>query len=378
MKPRILIYSTAYYPLVGGAEVAVKEITDRLGDDFDFDLITARINKNFPKLEQIGNVTVYRLGWGTIFDKIWLAVRGGEFGFSLHQKKPYHLVWAIMASFGGFAASSFKNKSKDVPYLLTLQEGDDLGAIEYKVRFVRKTFNNIFRRADYIQCISNYLADWAKRIGASAVIRVVPNGVDLDRFKSQNSGVKILKANREKVIITTSRLVKKNGIDDLIKSLAFLPGEVKLWILGVGPEEKALKNLSVGLGLAPRIVWVGFVDNTQLLPYLEKADVFVRPSLSEGLGNSFLEAMAVGLPTVGTPVGGIVDFLRPGDTGWLVEVHDPRSIAQTVSFIFEEKNQREVERIARAGRDLVYSTYDWKIVVSQIKDIFGKLLKLSK
>lgn len=374
MKPRILIYSTAYYPLVGGAEVAVKEITDRLGDQYDFDLVTAKINSKFSKIEKIGNVTVYRLGWGTFFDKLWLAFQGGNFGVHLHKKNSYQAVWAIMASFGGFAASSFKVKQPNVPYLLTLQEGDDLAEIENKVSLIKKSFQNIFIRADYVQCISNYLALWAGRMGVRAPVEVVPNGVDLKKVNNEKLVVKSKKEEGERVIITTSRLVKKNGIDDLIRSLRFVSKEVKLWILGVGPEEEALKRLAVELGVAPQVMWLGFVDNTQLFPYLEEADAFVRPSLTEGLGNSFLEAMAVGLPTVGTPVGGIVDFLKSGETGWLVKVRDPKSIADSINFILNPVNQVEVEKIAKQGKDLVYKHYDWNIISGSMSRIFAKLI----
>jgi len=375
MKPRILIYSTAYYPLVGGAEVAVKEITDRLGNQYDFDLVTARIDRSHPKIEQFGAVRVIRLGWGISFDKLWLAFRGGNFGLRLHKEKKYSLVWAIMASYGGFAASDFKAKQKDVPFLLTLQEGDDLKEVEKKVSLVKNLWLNIFRRANYIQCISNYLADWAKRMGAGVEIGVVPNGVDLRQVESLKVyKVKSKKQEGEKVIITTSRLVKKNGIDDLIKSLSYLPKEVKLWILGVGPEEKALKKLTVGLQVASRVAWLGFVDNDHLFPYLKEAEAFVRPSLSEGLGNSFLEAMAVGLPTVGTPVGGIVDFLKSGETGWLANVRDPASIAGVIKFILDPVNKIEVEQIAERGKELIFTRYDWNIIAKEMEKIFEKLV----
>ncbi|MCG2695311.1 hypothetical protein L6261_04530, partial [Candidatus Parcubacteria bacterium] len=59
---KILIFSTVYYPFVGGAEVAIKEITDRIGD-IEFDMVTLRFDKNLPKFEKIGNVNVYRIGF---------------------------------------------------------------------------------------------------------------------------------------------------------------------------------------------------------------------------------------------------------------------------------------------------------------------------
>lgn len=374
MKPRILIYSTAYYPLVGGAEVAIKEITDRLADQYDFDLITARINRHFPQTEKIGAVNIYRMGWGSFLDKWWLILRGGSFGLKLHQEKSYHMVWAMMASYGGLAASSFKSMRQEIPYLLTLQEGDDLAEVERRVSFFRKKWQKIFTQADYVQCISNYLSEWAKKNGANCPIELIPNGVDLEKIKNQRSEERSLKQQGERAIITTSRLVKKNGIDDLIKSLQYLPETVKLWILGVGPEEINLKKLAIKLEVSHKIQWFGFIDNQQLFPYLKDADVFVRPSLTEGLGNSFLEAMAVGLPTVGTPVGGIVDFLKERETGWLAEVRNPESIAKAVNFILDPANKNEVEKIASQGKDLVYARYDWNMVAGEMGEIFEKLV----
>ncbi|MBX4206561.1 hypothetical protein KW784_02125, partial [Candidatus Parcubacteria bacterium] len=74
---KVLIFSTAYFPFIGGAEVAVWEITERLGADIEFDLITARLDKSLPATEKIGAVTVYRLGWGIpLLDKLLLPFAG--------------------------------------------------------------------------------------------------------------------------------------------------------------------------------------------------------------------------------------------------------------------------------------------------------------
>ena len=71
-KKRVIIFSTAYFPLVGGAEIAVKEIADRLGDEFDFVMVTARIRKDLPSYEKVGKVNVYRVGFGSNWDKYLL------------------------------------------------------------------------------------------------------------------------------------------------------------------------------------------------------------------------------------------------------------------------------------------------------------------
>ncbi|MBI2099986.1 MAG: glycosyltransferase family 4 protein [Candidatus Vogelbacteria bacterium] len=352
IKPRILIFSLAPLSLVGGAEIAVKEITDRLANQFEFEIISSDV-KSF---------------WSKYGFPIWACRRAA----ALHREQKFDLVWAIMANQAGMAAARFKKEFPQVPLLLTLQEGDDLNSLAYRLKLLGPKLFGVFRRADQIQAISRYLAEWGRTMGATCPIIVVPNGVDLNKFEALNPKSETIP--KSKIIITTSRLVKKNGVDILIKALAFLPPDVKLQILGVGPEARALKDLTNWLKLASRVAFLGQVAPSELEQYLTQASVFARPSRSEGLGNSFLEAMAVGLPTVGTPVGGIPDFLHDGETGWLARVDDPKDLAEKISFIFNPANQAEVYRIAQAGQKLARENYSWETVVAKIKNIFNQLI----
>src|SRR3989339_490874 len=381
---RILIFSTAYFPYVGGAEVAVKEITERIRD-VEFDMITVRLSaKDLPQ-EKIGNVTVYRIGWriGRI-DKLLFPFRAARLAQHLHQKNHYDVIWSIMASFSGFAALFFKKKNPNVKFLLTLQEGDDLKQIERKVFFVKHWFKQIFTRADYIQCISNYLAKWAREMKATCPVEVAPNGVDFQKYQISNikyqTNIKtqILNFKKdlrikddEKIILTTSRLVKKNGIEDLIEAIKIL--DIKLIICGTGVELKSLKFKTKNLKLEDKISFVGFVKPEELPKFYAIADVFCRPSLSEGLGNSFLEAMSAGVPVVATPVGGIPDFLEDGKTGWFCKVKNPESIAVKVKYILDEKNKAEVKKVTDNAKRMVWEKYNWDTIAIQIKNIFMKL-----
>ena len=108
-------------------------------------------------------------------------------------------------------------------------------------------------------------------------------------------------------------------------------------------------------------------------PYLHISDIFVRPSLSEGLGNSFLEAMAAGIPVIATPVGGIPDFLVDGETGLFCEVNNPHSIAQKVEKLIKDRESRDY--IIKNAREMVLQKYSWERVAGEMREVLTGLQK---
>lgn len=381
-KKKILIFSLVYYPrFIGGAEIAVKEITDRLGGDFEFDMITLR--KTAPKFERIGNVNVYRVGFGwqagdnAILSKFKIYKYFFPFfaflkAVSLSRKNKYDLTWSIMANYAGFGALFFKLWKPDIPMVLTLQEGDPISYIKRRVGIMYPIFKMIFTRANRIQTISHYLADFARDMGSTCPVTVVPNGVDVKNFQfsitnfsKEDFRKKFGYSNDDTVLITTSRLVTKNAISDVIDAMEFLPENVKFLIIGTGELGARLK-LKVESGkLQERVKFLGFVDHKDLPPYLWASDIFIRPSLSEGMGNSFIEAMAAGLPIIATPVGGIVDFLKDGETGLVCEVSNPKSIAQKVEKLIKDRESRDY--IVKNSLKLVNEKYDWSLVAERMR-----------
>lgn len=389
---RVLIFSFVYYPrFIGGAEIAIKEITDRIDtDDFEFHLIALRLNKSLPKEEKIGNVIVHRVGWtGESKDsadslpwylhlnKFAYPILAAFKGSQLYRAKAFDGIWAMMANYSGFGALFFKFFHMDVPFILTLQEGDPIDYIKKKVRFVFPVFKMIFTSAQKIQTISHYLAHFAKDMGAKAPIEVIPNGVDITHFTYEYSDVELgaLKKNLNKApddvfIITTSRLVVKNAVGDVIEALEFLPKNVKFLVLGVGYQLEDLKKLAAEKHVSDRVMFLGYVSHADMPKYLKISDIFIRPSLSEGFGNSFIEAMAAGLPVIATPVGGIVDFLKNKETGLFCEVNSPEDIARKVEIYVHDKNLRD-EIVENALR-MVKEKYDWNMVAKDMEEkVFG-------
>ncbi len=369
----IAIFSLAYAPFFGGAEVAVKEITHRLRTGFKFTCFTYKFDKAWPSQEELDGVNIVRVGVGRDSKK---GYYGYKFGHLLyiwqaflaarrqHKKEPFTHSWAIMAAYAGGSALLFKLFYPEVPLLLTLQEGDSEEHILGRLGILYSFWKLLFKKADHIQVISTYLESFARRHGARCPITVVPNGVDLNKYKNLN----IKKSQKKEIkIITTSRLVPKNGVDTLIRAAQELKNKnlnFKVLIAGAGPEDRALKVLAKRLGVDDEVEFLGEILPVEVPLYLAQADIFVRASRSEGLGNSFIEAMAAGVPIIGTNVGGIPDFLKDPNlvgvtqaTGLFAKVGEGEDVARKILFLVNKPELTQI--MVRNARNLVFKNYSW-------------------
>jgi len=376
MKPKILIFSLAYAPLVGGAEVALHEITQRI-QSFDFDLITARFSRSDLPQERIGNVMVYRVGFGSYLDKYLFFVLAYFKALSLHRENHYQIVWAMLANYAGLGALLFKWTVR-IKYYLTDQSGDSDSFIKKRTWFWLPLYKQIYQRADRIQVISHWLKERARSYGYRGEIDLVPNGVDIGRFSQEISPAEkatmlsqLSVKSDDKIIITVSRLVEKNGISDLIESLNYLDNQYKLLILGQGKLSEELKLKAENLKLTERVQFLGEKNHDEVVRYLNIAYVFIRPSLSEGFGNVFVEAMATGLPVIATSVGGIKDFLIDGETGLICNVNNPQSIAGQVKRLAADESLRN--KLIQNGLALA-KNYSWEAIAAQMNQSLNKLL----
>ena len=368
MTPRILIFSTAYFPLVGGAEVAMKEMTDRM-PEYRFHLVCAKIRPGLLSVEKIGNVTVHRVGFGHPIDKFLLPALGVIETWSW---KDVSLVWSLMARYGGFAALAYTWVHPRAKMLLTLQEGDPLEHYDRRTGWLHFLHRMIFRRADAVQPISRFLGEWAMRMGFRGTPEVIPNGVDVAAFSQPIGNERRAELRRrhafaddDTVVITASRLSHKNGVGDLVRAMALLPASFKLLLAGDGEDRDKLQTLVRELNVASRVVFHGTASHAELPGLLQASDIFVRASRSEGLGCSFLEAMAAGIPIIGTPVGGIPDFLTDGETGVFCLPDNAESIATAVKRIAGDTVLRE--RLIANGLPLVRARYSWDDLAQKMR-----------
>jgi glycosyltransferase involved in cell wall biosynthesis len=373
---KILIFSLAYYPRVGGAEVALKEITDRL-PDIEFHMVTMRFSAVDATEEKLGNVFVHRVGGGASYpSKILFIPRAMRRAIQLNNEQRFDALWAMM-SYMLFPIVLLRLAGTKIPYALTLQEGDPFEHVfsRWYIKLFSPLLSYGFRHADVVQAISTFLGGWARAAGFRGPLAIIPNGVDIRKF----TGEKI--PHDGTVLITASRLVKKNAVDDIIRALALLPESISFLVLGTGPDEAMLKKLAHELGVQDRTRFLGYVDQKEIQKYLKVSDIFIRPSRSEGMGNSFIEAFAAGLPVVATQEGGIADFLfdakrnpEKSTTGWAVDKNNPEQIALAVQDIIS--NPEEVRRVVDTARALAVEKYDWDLIAKAIcEKVFGKMLK---
>ncbi len=395
---KVLIFSLNYYPrFVGGAEVAVKEITDRT-EDIEFHMVTLRIDAALPAEETVGNVRVHRIGFARANPRItdlgrfplhllkyWYQVGAVLAAHRLHKTYKFDGVWAMMAHSSGIPAGLFKTMHPAVQYLLTLQEGDPTEHIERTMRPVWPLFARAFKKADALQAISTFLLDWGRRMGYQGDAALIPNGVDAKRFArafppEEVEAAKELLGKKEGdvFLVTTSRLVKKNGLDEVIYALSLLPPNIHFLIFGTGPEEAELRKLARHVGVANRVRFMGEIGHEEMPLVLQACDIFIRPSRSEGMGNSFVEAMAAGLPVIATQEGGIKDFLfdrklNPDrePTGWAVRKDCPPDIREAVMDILESPEKGAV--VANA-KELVLASYGWDLIAADMRALFDRLL----
>lgn len=206
---------------------------------------------------------------------------------------------------------------------------------------------------------------------------VIPNGVDVDKF-SRSSGLDQLRAklslnDDEKVLLFVGRLAKVKRVEVLIaltKSLVNDGFKIRTVIVGDGPSRRYYEELS--RSLARNITFVGHVPHKEVSKYYNLADVFVLPSLSEGLPTVLLEASAAGKPCVATNVNGVPDIVVHGKTGYLVQKLDVDGFKRYVRLLLE--NESVLKRFGNNAAKFVQENFDWDVVVGKYEKIYREIL----
>jgi glycosyltransferase involved in cell wall biosynthesis len=339
-------------------------------------------DRDLKRFEQNKNVhgsviKVYRVGSLGKYDKFTYPFKAYRKALDIHKKKKFDICYSVMANHAGLAASWFSKKTK-VPFVLNLQMGQSDKDIRKKLGPLFGIYKKIYLSADRVHAISNFLAKRAERFGVEKdKISVIPNGVDLTLFDRKRFTKRQIEETKKligipkdkKIIISASRLSRKNGLEYAIRAMKEIEGV--LLLIGEGELEDELKQIAKREKVSEKVIFYGRVEHSELPKFLCISDVFVRPSLSEGQGISFIEAMACRVPVVATSVGGISDFLEDEKTGYVCRVKSPKSVAGKIRLAM--KNHSKNKKIVDDAYKLVGRRYGWNRIMDEINQLYGEL-----
>jgi glycosyltransferase involved in cell wall biosynthesis len=215
-------------------------------------------------------------------------------------------------------------------------------------------------------------------------IEVIYNGIDLARFSNIYSANQITSAKRSlgisrgAVVGTMGRLSSVKGQKFLIeamKEIAAKSKDTRCLIIGSGNEEAALKDLAKTLGLEDRVIFTGaaYMD----IPlYIACMDIFVLPSIEEGLGLALLEAMSLGRPCVASATGGIKNIVNDGINGILTPVGDSAAISSAVLKILNDKNL--AKSMSESAKGFVRGRFSIESMADSMIDLYGKVIRAKR
>ena len=264
------------------------------------------------------------------------------------------------------------------PYLLSLR-GSDVNIGLSTNGLARRVFGLVGRRSKTLISVSRAISAAVERELRIDDVLLLENGVNLETYRpstgdSRRSSLGLPEGAR--VILSVGNLVALKGYNFVISALPAIADanpQAMVVLIGEGQERKALMEQAVALGVADRVRFTGYLPPAQIPDWLNAADVFVLPSLSEGRPNVILEALACGRPVVATRVGGIPEIVDDGRTGFLVEPQQPDQLAERIGLLL---NDRELgRRIGRAGRQsLIDKGLTWDHHVDRLVEIYADAL----
>lgn len=272
---------------------------------------------------------------------------------------------------GFFAAMFTKVK------LVTTLHGWWVGK-ELKSRFHNFLDLFIIRYFDRIVSVSQPLAEKLSRDKTLKIkTTVIPNCVDSKKFETAKDSIIIRKnlniTPHAKVMGTVSRLTQEKGHSYLLEAFAKIVADFKdtvLLILGEGPLKSSLINKARELGIEDKVIFAGFRDD--VADIIATMDIFVMPSISEGLPMAILEAMAAKKPIVASAVGGIPLVIKDRETGILIKPKDSDSIYEALTHLL--KDEKLALEIAANARKLLENEFTVDVMIRKYENLYRGLL----
>jgi glycosyltransferase involved in cell wall biosynthesis len=384
---RILVLNYEYPPLGGGAAVATAALAHGLMErGVAVDVVTAgagpgaeRRTADRPEEPlQEGGLTVYRVksrrtgvheaGMGDAASYLVGALPVIRRLLRTHKYDAVHIFFSLPTG----ALLPFLGL-RGTPVVVSLRGSDVPGydphnsSLQRAHRLLAPLTRWIWRRADRVVAVCESLGQLALRTWPDLRYAVVPNGVDLALFHPAEPATR--QPSKRIRCLAVARLIERKGLGDLIRALALLePGRFELEIVGGGADERVLRDLAAQLGVAQDVRFLGPLPRAAVAERYRQADLFTLPSSAEAFGNVFAEALASGLPIVGSATGGIPDLVEHGSNGLLVSPGDVHALAGAIRYLADDPELRT--EMALRNRAKAEATLEWAQVTRRYLSIY--------
>jgi glycosyltransferase involved in cell wall biosynthesis len=370
---RVCYVLSKFHPHASGAErQALAQGVELVRRGHRVHVVTQAIS-GCPRDETIGGVEVHRwvrpIRLGPLFGITFVAgmVR------ALRRLRPeYDLIHTHQGLWEAISTGAGRSWLGGAPTLIQPASSGYYGEAEELAR--TKGFSGlrrlILRNTAFAAISADLEAQWlALGVPGRDMVRTV-SGVDADHFRPGPSFVETSLPPRPRVVFT-GRLHPQKNLDLLLNAwpAVLAATSATLVLVGDGPERTRLEAMATDLGIADRVVFAGSVADPA--EYLRAADVFVLPSLAEGMSNSLLEAMATGLPCVASEIGGNTDLLGDG-VGMLVPTANVSDWTEALVGLLEDRGRAGM--MGEAARRRIEETYSLPRVVDRYLVLYQRLL----
>lgn len=371
---RVVVVIHGYYPRVGGAERQMQYLAARLRDcGMDMHILTRRYTSGLQSFEMVDGIPVYRLPVPgpkalaslifAFFALVWIARLKPDLIHAHEFLSPSTV--ALLA-----------NRWLGIPFLVTLHGGGPNGDVQ---KLMRKSSGQIRLKALRKQSkrfivVSREIENELITVGIDHnQMILIPNAVDVDLFaplpqeeKNNLRGHLGISADAT-VAIFTGRLVPGKRVNHLLEVWDGVRQQypaAELLIAGSGPEEDSLRRLGV-----KHVQFLGSIEN--IAPYLQISDLFILPSIAEGLSVAMLEAMSCGLPVLVTDVGGAREIIRDRENGWLIQPENLSELKEGILSLFGEELVRK--KMGSMARTSVADAYSIHKAAGMLYDLYEEV-----
>ena len=296
---------------------------------------------------------------------------------SVHRRWPFDVIHAHMLVPDGWAAARV-GAELGVPVVATAHRADVLDVPAQGPRSAARVREAV-EEVDQVCAVSVAIAGAAAALGTPRrPVRTVPNGADTAVFRprpASEARARLGIPDDGPVVSFVGKLVPRKGVDTLIEAMGILgrrPGGAPLLVAaGIGGMREGLERRAAELGVGDRIRFVGKVAHDEVGWWMAAGDLFVLPSLSEGLPTVVCEAMNCGRPVVATAVDGTPEIVRDGETGILVPPRDAEALAAALARILDDPAlaARMGDAALRIGR----AEYTWEANARRMTGIYEEL-----